>query len=41
MSRTTRLAPVEYKDWRDLLLIHKFALEEVEMKVHILNEVIQ
>jgi len=38
MSSSTRLAPVEYKDWRDLLLIHKFALEEVEMKVNILNE---
>jgi putative GTP pyrophosphokinase len=38
MGSKIKLAPVEYKDWRELLLIHKFALEEIEMKVSILNE---
>ena len=38
MDKTNRLDPVENKNWRDLLLLHKFALEEVSMKVNILNE---
>jgi putative GTP pyrophosphokinase len=38
MNDIIHLTPVVFKDWRDLLLIHKFALEEVETKVNILNE---
>ena len=38
MNDIIQFTPVAYKDWRDLLLIHKFALEEVETKVNILNE---
>ena len=38
MNDIIQFTPVAYRDWRDLLLIHKFALEEVETKVNILNE---
>ena len=38
MNDIIQFTSVAYRDWRDLLLIHKFALEEVETKVNILNE---
>ena len=38
MNDIIQFTPVVFKDWRDLLLIHKFALEEIETKVNILNE---
>jgi putative GTP pyrophosphokinase len=38
MNDIIHFAPVVFKNWRDLLLIHKFALEEVETKVNILNQ---
>lgn len=38
MNDILELAPVETKEWRDLLLLHKFALEEIGTKVNILNE---
>ena len=38
MNDIIHFTPVVFKNWRDLLLIHKFALEEVETKVNILNQ---
>ncbi|EMG26651.1 hypothetical protein LFLEISCH_15381 [Listeria fleischmannii subsp. fleischmannii LU2006-1] len=31
----------ELKEWRDLMLMHRFALEEVNTKLKILNEEFQ
>ena len=38
MNDIIHFTPVVFRDWRDLLLLHKFALEEVQTKVNILNE---
>ncbi len=38
MNDIIQFTPAVFKDWRDMLLIHKFALEEIETKVNILNE---
>ncbi len=38
MNEIIQFTPVVIKDWQELLLLHKFALEEIETKVNILNE---
>ncbi len=41
MNDIIQFTPAFFKDWRDLQLIHKFALQEIETKVNILNEEFQ